>query len=173
MRVVGLLGLVASVAVLVVGSPTGPGGDLSLEEARSFEEFPLYFAGDEVDGLSLAAVLRRDEGADYVSFVYGECSPTSDSGCAPPVEVQVWPADVRHAGSYDASAGAPSVEVTRIRGRPAAFVGDGMQLELYTEESTIVVFADTRQRLLTIATALRCLGRDHDGPREERLGCRR
>jgi hypothetical protein len=173
MRIVGLLGLVASVTVLVVGSPTGPGGDLSLEEARSFEEFPLYYAGDEVDGLPLAAVLRRDEGAEYVSFVYGECGPSSDSGCAPPAEVQVWPAGVRNAGSYEASAGAPSVEPTRIRGRPAAFVGDGTQLELYTEESTIVVFADTRQRLLAVANVLRCLGRDRDGPREERLGCRR
>ena len=171
MRVVGLLGLVASVVVLLVGDPAGLGGDLSLQEARSFDEFPLYYAGEEVDGLPLAAVLRRDESADYVSFVYGACTPSPDSGCAPPAEVQVWPSGVRSAGSYDASPGAPVLEPSRIRGRPAAFVGDGMQLELYTEESTIVVFADTRERLLAVARGLRCLRRDGDGPREGRLGC--
>ncbi len=172
MRVVGLLGLVTSAFVLLVGDPTGLGGDLSLHEARSFDEFPLYYAGEEVDSLPLAAVLRRDESADYVSFVYGACTPSPDSGCAPPAEVQVWPAAVRSAGSYDASPGAPGLEPTRIRGRPAAFVGDGTQLELYTEESTIVVFADTRERLLAVAKGLRCLRRDGDGPREGRLGCR-
>jgi hypothetical protein len=169
-RILAALALLASVVALAAERLGGPGGNFSLERARAFEEFPLYYAGEEVDGLPLTAVLRRDEGADYVSFVYGECTSSSDSGCAPPVEVQVWPSGARSAASYEGSPGAPALERTRIRGQPAAIVGDGTQLELYTEESTVVVFAD-RERLPAIAKALRCLRRERDGPRGERLGC--
>jgi hypothetical protein len=173
MRVLAPFALLASVVALVVGDAGGPSGRLSLGEARSFDEFPLFYAGDEVDGLPLTAVLRRDDGADYVSFVYGDCTPGSDAGCAPPAEVQVWRRADRNAGSYDLSApGTPEVERSSIRGRPAAFIGDGA-LEIYTDESTVVVFAGTRQRVLAIARALRCLRREGDGAGDGRLECRR
>jgi hypothetical protein len=172
MRVFAPLALLASVVALV-GDPDGPGGRLSLEEARRFDEFPLYYAGPEVDGLPLSAVLRRDDGADYVSFVYGDCTPASDAGCAPPAEVQIWRSADRNVGSYDLSEpGSPPLERTRIRGRPAAFVGDGT-LEIYTDESTVVVFAGTRERGLGIVRALRCVRNESDGAADGRLECRR
>jgi hypothetical protein len=172
MRVFAPLALLASVVALV-GDPDGPGGRLSLEEARRFDEFPLYYAGQEVDGLPLTAVLRRDDSADYVSFVYGACTPASDAGCAPPAEVQVWESADRNAGSYDLSApGSPPLERTRIRGRPAAFVGDGA-LEIYADESTVVVFAGTRDRRLAIAKALRCVRSESDNTEDGLLECRR
>jgi hypothetical protein len=175
MRLLGPLALLASVAALLVGDPggpSGPGGNLSLEEARSFDEFPLYYAGDEIDGLPLRAVLRREGDADYVSFVYGDCTPASDAGCAPPAEVQVWAGRARNARSYDTSAsGTPAPAHARIRGLPAAFVSEGA-LEIYTEEATIVVFGDSRDRALAIAGALRCLRRTGDGARDGRLECR-
>jgi hypothetical protein len=172
MRVLGMLALLVSGAALVVGDPAGPGGRLSLEEARRFGEFPLYYAGPEVDGLRLTAVLRRDDRVGYVSFVYGDCTPASDAGCAPPAEVQVWGSGNRNAGSYDHSEPAsPPLEHIRIRGRPAAFVGDGA-LEIYADESTVVVFANTRERLLAVARALRCV-RETPGAEDGRLECRR
>lgn len=173
MRVLAPLALLASGVALVVGDPGGPGGRLSLEEARRFDEFPLYYAGQEVDGLPLTAVLRRDDRADYVSFVYGDCTPASDAGCSPPAEVQVWGSADRNAGSYDGSVpGAPPLEHTRIRGRPAAFVGDGA-LEIYADESTVVVFAGTLERRRAIARALRCVRGESDGVEDGRLECRR
>jgi hypothetical protein len=136
-----------------------PRGNFTLAEARAFGEFPLVWAGDVVDGLRLAAIVRRDDTATYVSFVYGDCRPVSyDSGCAPPAEIQVWPADARNLDSYDSSApGAPAPEQTRIRGSPAAFFDGGTRLEIYTSRSTVVVFSHPRTRVLAIADALRCL----------------
>jgi hypothetical protein len=166
MRALVLIGGLAAWISFVVGS-SGPGGNFSLEQARRFEDFPLVFAGEGVDGLPLTAVLRRDDSARYVSFVYGDCTPVYDGGCAPPAEVQVWPAAARRLDRYDASApGTPPLEVTQVRGLAAAFVGD-TQLELYARGSTIVVFADTRARALAVARALRCLrgdARARDGP---------
>jgi hypothetical protein len=171
MRVLAVLALVGSAVALAFDWLGGPRGNFSLEQARAFDEFPLYFAGDEVDGLPLTAVLRRDDGADYVSFVYGDCTPSSDGGCAPPAEVQVWPGGRRNADSYGNGPGAPQLEQTRIRGRPAAWVDGGAQLEIYAEGSTIVVFAHTRERALAVANALRCVRRREDGVVSSGLAC--
>ena len=72
----------------------------TLAHAHAFEDYPLYFAGDRVEGFPLVAVLRRADAADFVSFVYGECTAADDLGCAPPIEIQVWPACRRHLGLY-------------------------------------------------------------------------
>ena len=144
------------------------GGNFTLEQARAFAGFPLYWAGEQVDGLPLAAVLRRGGAAPNVSFVYGDCAPASDTGCAPPAEVQIWPAAARGLDSYEGSEeSAPSVTPTRVRGEPAAFVGEA-QLELYLPAVTVVVFASDREQALAVAHALRCLNaaaRPRDGPR--------
>lgn len=133
-------------------------GDLTLEQARAFEEFPLVYAGERVDGLPLVAIVRRDDTADYVSFVYGDCRPASpDGGCAPPAEIQIWPAGRRTHRSYDASRGGSVPELTRIRGSPAAFFDAGTRLELYTAQVTLVLFARSKERVGKIAEALRCV----------------
>jgi hypothetical protein len=137
---------------------TRPGGDFTLEQAQKFEAFPLYFAGAQVDGLPLTALVRREDTADYVSFIYGDCVPASpDEGCAPPLEIQVWPSRTRGAGSYDSRPGAQVPERTTIEGRCAAYLGE-TQVEIYEPRSTIVVFSGSRERLRTIAAALRPLG---------------
>jgi hypothetical protein len=135
-----------------------PRGSITLEEARRLDEFPLFYAGERVAGFPLVAIVRRDDTARYVSFVYGRCEPAPlEGGCAPPVEIQVWPNDARNAGSYGASAlGSPAPERTTVRGLPAAHVGDG-QLEIYASDSTVVVFSASRERGLAVAAALRCL----------------
>jgi hypothetical protein len=148
-------------------------GDLTLEQARAFEKFPLVYAGERVDGLPLVAIVRREDTADYVSFVYGDCRPSSpDSGCAPPAEIQVWPARSRNVGSYDASHGAfGPPELTRIRGSPAAFFDAGTRLELYTAQLTVVLFARSRERLGTLADALRCVAKDAADAPADTLVC--
>jgi hypothetical protein len=157
-------GLAVVLALVLVGS--GPGGDgrslskanFSLERARAFDEFQLYSAGERVDGLPLTAVLRRDDTADYVSFVYGDCVADDGAGCAPPAEIQVWPACRRSLALYDAgAAGSPSPERVVARGVPGAFFDGGTRLELQTGRSTVVVFAESRLRVLRIVAALRAV----------------
>jgi hypothetical protein len=173
------LAALPAVAVIAAVAACGPAGarvvgiagDLTLEQARAFAEFPLVYAGERVDGLALVAIVRRDDTADYVSFVYGDCRPLSpEGGCAPPAEIQVWPADRRSRGSYDTSPGALTPELTRIRGSPAAFFDAGTRLEIYTAEVTVVVFARSRERAGRIAAALRCLAEGADTPADS-LAC--
>ena len=73
-------------AMLVLGlallGAASAGGGQSPAASRSFD--PLYNAGERVDGLPLAAVLRREDTAEFVSFIYGDCVAGDDAGCAPP-----------------------------------------------------------------------------------------
>jgi hypothetical protein len=132
-------------------------GAVSAGGARSVAS-PLLYAGDAVDGLPLTAVLRPDETAGYVAFVHGDCVASDDAGCAPPAEIQVWPACRRHLGLYErAPPAGPVVERAVVRGVPAAFVDGGARIELQTGRSTVVVFASSRARALRIAEALRSI----------------
>ena len=160
----------ASVLVALALAGAGPPGDESspaftLALARAFREFPLYYAGERVDGLRLVAVLRRDDTASYVSFVYGECTPGDDAGCSPPAEIQVWPACRRNLALYRGlQPAALELEPTTIRGVRAALLENGLRLEIQTGPSTVVVFADSRARALRIAEALRSVnGAVHPG----------
>lgn len=143
-----------ALGLALVNSVSAGGG----HSAAAFQSYPLYNAGERVDGLPLAAVLRREDTADFVSFVYGDCVAGDDAGCAPPAEIQIWPSCRRNLGLYDGvqSAGAPAERIS-VRGVPALLFDDGTRLELETGESTAVVFAGTRARVLRIATALRAV----------------
>lgn len=133
-----------------------PKSSYSLDQAQIFQDFPVYSAGDSADGIPLTAVLRRSDKANYISFVYGDCFASSDSPCAPPAEVQVWPACIRSLALYDPTVpGAPTPEPVTIRGVPAAFFEDGSRLEIHTGRATVVVFSDSRARVLRIASALK------------------
>ncbi len=184
-------GSVVVVAALVAASAMGlgavgqadqasPRSTFSVERARELTEFPVYSAGRSVDGLPLVAVLRRtDSAADYVSFVYGDCTATPESGCAPPVEIQSWPSCIRNRSLYGRSG--PALEPTMVRGVPAALVGRREWLELQTGRATIVVFAASPERMLRVANRLRGvnvavgdgpLPRPADGAVEGSLQCR-
>jgi len=52
--------------------------------------FPEYDAGPEVGGISREAVVTSCLRRPNVTYVYGTCHATSDTGCSPPVEIQTW-----------------------------------------------------------------------------------
>lgn len=150
------------VATLLVCSALGLGFGWGLSGsagAGASIDFPLFNAGETVDDLPLVASLRRDDTAEYVAFVYGDCTPGDDEGCAPPAEVQVWPACRRNLSLYESPlAGTPEPQLVKVRGVPAAFLEGGFRLELQTSRSTVVVFGDSQARVLRVAAALRPLG---------------
>lgn len=143
------MAVVLASGFLLAGTGSAGGG-------HSFEDVALYTAGERFDDLPLVAVLRREDTANFVSFVYGDCLANGDAGCAPPAEIQVWPACRRSLSLYDAAQLAAAERIT-VRGVPAAVFEDGTRLELETGRSTVVVFADTGMRALRIAAALRSL----------------
>ena len=169
------VGLVLSAfAILILGAAAGGAAParaipFGLEDLSA--EDPLYFAGDRLEGLPLTAVLRRSDTAEYVSFVYGDCVPEGDAGCAPPVEIQVWPACRRHLALYGLAPPGPALVRTTIRGVPVALLDGGTRLELQTGRATVVVFADSPARVVRVGRALRPVGSEspsatlpHPGP---------
>lgn len=119
--------------------------------------FRLYSLGLEFEGLPLRNVLRQcesppppalvranlDSRANSASYIYGTCEVPAgeEGGCAPPLEIQVWPACERGPADYDPGSQLRSDLQTR-RGVPSAKITDG--IEVYSD-STIVVFADDPQ----------------------------
>lgn len=122
--------------------------------------FTLYSLGATFEGLPLEAVLRRcgkpmrvpgnsptlppTWRANYVSYIYGWCDPAaastgdySDHGCAPPLEIQVWPACERNVAMYEP---ADRPLLRQRRGVPSS--GDGGRIELYPGHSTVIVHAN-------------------------------
>jgi hypothetical protein len=162
-------------------------------------DFPVYYAGDSVDGLPLvaqfqervptgppsAAILKSPAGqpdprsyAQAVVFIYGKCEGLR---CYPPAQIQVYPACARNLSLYSryGGPGAPQPQSTQVRGAPAAWVND--RLEIQTGISTIVVFGDTPGRVERVSDELRGLNvpvQAHDqlppaaeGATEGRLVC--
>lgn len=127
--------------------PILPRGNYSLEDARRFSRFSLYYAGASTLGHSLTAVHRIDAKPypgervrrDDVTFLYGGCQPVSGT-CVPPVQIQAWNSCERYEGLYDIL---PDEKI-RIRGASAAFYEDYTRLEIQSGRTTIVIFGDHR-----------------------------
>lgn len=136
-----------------------PEGNSTLEAARAFRGFPLYFAGPEVAGLGLAAVQRTDRTspAPHVqfSFFYGGCElPDSEGGCSVPLQILVWPECYRYETRYSI----PARERTSLRGVPGRISDEPRRLELYPSGSTIVVNGfglSSKDELLRVGRRLR------------------
>lgn len=115
--------------------------------------FEVFSAGPTVDGLPLTGTARRcDPGAladespaNYVSYIYGHCEiEEGNTGCAPPLEIQTWPACQRSLGDYTFEGKPmpyrrlPSIEGAQVVEIEFPF---GRRFEVYTGSSTIVIFA--------------------------------
>jgi hypothetical protein len=154
------------------GAADPPGFDhahaaLAPADARAFDRFALYSVGDSFENLPLHAITRRDDAphpaervrADYVGFVYGDCVASDEQGCPPPLEIQVWPACERSIADYSLTpTGDPLPhESTFVRGAPAAWFEDGLRLEVYSGDVTVVVFGVDHAQIGRAAAALRAV----------------
>lgn len=143
-----------------------PRGNLTLAQARAFDQFSAYFVGTSFETHPLEATIRLKAArgrltqpvrANYLQFLYGSCEipmrpdGTYQRGCTPPLAVQVWPACERHTGLY---AFGPDETLT-VRGAAAAFYEDHRRLEVFTGTSTVVLFGGGRADLLRAAAQLR------------------
>ncbi len=144
-----------------INGPVTPESTYSVAQAQSFTEYPLYFAGSSFGDLPLTAVERDNSNpdgnqVDDVTFMYGTCTPTSEEGCAVPVQIQIWPACLRNPTSYPSS-GPMALQSTQttMRGVPANFYEDGARLEVQTGTATVVIFATESSQALAVANALR------------------
>jgi hypothetical protein len=127
-------------------------------------DFPLYSAGDSFEGNALTGITRRLDKADpvdaatanFVGFRYGDCEVGEDgSGCAGPLQIQVWPACERTRSSYTMGGEPLPREDLVVRGAPASFFEEGQRLEIYTGPATIVLFGIGPDQLKRAAHSLR------------------
>jgi hypothetical protein len=113
------------------GCTFGSDASVDLEKARSFDAYPLYWVGEEFEGLKLTNVATGGVGA---SFTYGTCEITGDHGCAAPLQIQVFPL------CFHSSLVSPDGIWTRrqIRGAPVG-AADGAPL-MFTRHIEIKVY---------------------------------
>jgi hypothetical protein len=170
-----LFGLVAAAALFAVagavlagmlgylgGSTTvHPKGNYSVSEARSYAGFPVFYPGESIGGHQLTAVARDPLGPmrknqESVEFMYGTCEIPAgmDGGCSLPVSVSNEPACSRNLSMYSGPL-SPKPGRTRVRGTTAAFFEGGSRLEIQTGTTTVVIFAFSKQKALSVAESLR------------------
>ena len=70
-------------------------GPWTIEEARQFQDFELYWVGEEFAGLPLTEISRlhtEDDRQNRVLLAYGKCKlPKWEGGCAPPIQIRIQP----------------------------------------------------------------------------------
>jgi hypothetical protein len=147
----------AKIVSSVSDRPARPTADkLVCTPAEKAANFRLYSLGPRFAGLRLTAVLRTcgtpqpipgdnpklppTYRSNSVSYIYGDCTPPAgqEGGCASPIELQVSPACERNVAQYD-----HRPKLTRRRGVPSAALDRA--LELYTADSTVVIFTGDRR----------------------------
>ena len=166
---VAAIGLTASVLRTDHATADPAPGVITFSDAQAFGEFRIFYAGDTVLDLDMTYVLMQpiSQEAEYwqagdptrntVSFIYGDCPRADEGGCAPPLEVQNWPACVRNPSWYSTQQYGPAPESATIRTVPAAFFEEGTRVEIQTGISTVVIFGPSQSDVLAVANALRAV----------------
>ena len=83
---------VAGLLALATGcdSDLWRGDDVAQSGEQCEMPFTEYSAGESIAGLDLEARVTNCGKRPFVGYIYGTCRPTSDTGCAPPLEIQSW-----------------------------------------------------------------------------------
>ena len=130
-------------------------------EGSNAVNFSAYYLGDAFGGHTLTKTLRvcnephplEPVRGNYISYIYGACIPGSDSGCAPPVEVQSAPACERKLSRRSRL----RARRLKVRGVPAIRFPNESRLELFTGDAAVVIYGRTRGEVRKAATALRSI----------------
>jgi hypothetical protein len=141
---------------------------LTLDQARSFTPFALYSVGPAYASLARSGIQRTlrspsetelAEGIttwmNTVDFIYGDCSAQgSDTGCSPPLDVQVWPACDRSLSLYPSDAPYQKVTINGATGAQFQTGDGGGMLEMYLGKVTVVIFGSSPKQEQDVAANL-------------------
>jgi hypothetical protein len=180
-----VLVLLAAVAAAVAQNPPPPAPAPAVNPHTGQTELPCtgpdgrpaglpkYDLGPEFEGLPASHAYRRCDPqgrpsgrANFHATIYGDCViEAGQQACAPPLEVQTFPACERP-GDYRFGPGnAPMPrEETRIAGRDAAIFAEGGRVEVYTKTATVVLFGDDLAQLRRAAAQIRPSGASEPNP---------
>jgi hypothetical protein len=110
-------------------------GDPDVESARTFQGYPLYWAGERFEQWDLEYVAVRPDG--FATFGYGTCEIEgwfADGGCAQPLQIQIQPL----CAHLDVVAGNPVWKRREVRGAPVGTI-DGAPV-LFTNRVQVKVY---------------------------------
>ncbi len=134
--------------------------NMSVEEARAFSEFPLYWLGQTYEGLELTT-LRGVK--NVVTFMYGKCVIKGDGGCAQPFQVIIRPLCLSRPGTKNPMVHAG--ELFSLRGALAQEYTDG-HLELGIGSVSVTLFGPDRELMKAMAQDLRPVAGPGEAPSE-------
>ena len=145
--------------------------NMSVEEARAFSEFPLYWLGETYEGLELTTLRRVKYGPEIglgfpqhkVTFLYGKCVTKGDGGCLQPFQVIVQPLCLSRPGTKDP--GVHAGELFSLRGALAQEYTDG-HLELGIGSVSVTLFGPSRELMKAMAQNLRPVAGPGQAPSE-------
>jgi len=128
------------VFVILCALAAGCSGSSSeeLSELRRPGAPQTYWLGESFDGFTLQTT---DAGTGRPDFIYGTCEAGSDSGCAPPLELQQWALLERPPTAFEAAPGRPAAcrRVAAGELTAARFATTG-GVEVYLGDRVVVVF---------------------------------
>ena len=134
--------------------------NMSVEEARAFSEFPLYWLGETYEGLELTTLL---EVKNVVTFLYGKCVIRGDGGCPAPFQVVIRPLCLSRPGTAHPSVHAG--ELFSLRGALAQEYTDG-HLQLGIGSASVTLFGPNRELTNAMAQNLRPVAGRGQAPSE-------
>jgi len=127
------------------------GGRLTIKELQEFSSFPVFWLGEEYQGLSITDISYvRDQGPpdggrppiESVTIIYGACDPgppeLGEGGCVPPLQI-ITDRFCLNRPSFLAQAARKGLPF-EVRDAQAQQTQSGW-LHLYTGESTVAVFS--------------------------------
>lgn len=127
-------GLLTVIVVAVATSACTIGDEditADLAEARAFNAYPISWAGERFEDWDLVYV----DMTHFASFHYGDCRATSDSGCAPPLLIEI------HGlcDELDETTRNPVWKHQRVRGAPVGSSPDGGTV-VFTRRTQVRVY---------------------------------
>jgi len=150
--------------VVPVANAGDMAGNMDIAEVQSFEGYPVYWLGQEFQGLPITSIDRlyyehppevNLPASDMITVVYGDCIPHgTPPTCVPPIQVitSAYCTRPREQTAAAARQGEPFV----VRGADAEWVSDS--LVIYAGDATVNVIAatdDSRDDALEVANSLR------------------
>ena len=134
--------------------------NMTVEEARAFSEFPLYWLGETYEGLELTTLL---EVKNVVTFLYGKCITRGDGGCPQPFQVIVRPLCLSRPGTKNSMVHAG--ELFSLRGALAQEYTDG-HLKLGIGSVSVTLYGPDRELMNAMAQDLRPVAGPGEAPSE-------
>ncbi len=143
-------------------------GGWTIEDAKQFREFPLYWLGESYEGLPLTKIIRYRydpeppipaiQAENIVLFIYGSCNPGPEGGCPPPLSIRVEPYCMNPPEGF-----APAVRGGPFEVRGALAEQVSGDIRIWTGDVSVAIFTDGLAAQVDAGEQLRLVSEGPEG----------